>query len=165
MARSNVLMTICETLLSSASAAASNALLSEGVIRKARGSSRVSFFGGLEVFFTAILIISDILLHYMAIASRVEAAKRDCKRKEHGKSAKRSAAIERHVAKITSSLGVTVTNTDEAEAAHRSEAALHIEHARYARAILDLNQEFALRQDQLRAFHLQRVSEIVELGG
>ena len=76
-----------------------------------------------------------------------------------------AAAIERHVAKITSSLGVTVTNTDEAEAAHRTEAALHIEHERYARAILDLNQEFALRQDQLRAFHLQRVSEIVELDG
>jgi hypothetical protein len=35
---------------------------------------------------------------------------------------------------------------DEAEAAHRTEASLRTEHERYARAILDLNQEFALRQ-------------------
>ena len=43
-------------------------------------------------------------------------------------------------------LAVTVTNTDEAEAAHRTEASLRTEHERYARAILALNQEFALRQ-------------------
>jgi hypothetical protein len=47
--------------------------------------------------------------------------------------------------------------------AHKTEAVLRIENERYARAILDLNQEYALRQDQLCAFHLRRVTNIVEV--
>jgi hypothetical protein len=58
-------------------------------------------------------------------------------------------ALERAVAKVTSTLGMEITATSEAASDHQIENAYRTETERYARAILDLNTEFVRRQDQL----------------
>jgi hypothetical protein len=73
-------------------------------------------------------------------------------------------SLERAIAKIGSALGVVATNTEEAVASHKTEVAFRCETERYSRAVLDLQSEFALRQDQLRRYHLRRMAEISDLG-
>jgi hypothetical protein len=72
--------------------------------------------------------------------------------------------LERAVSKVVAALGIDALSSATTDAERKVAAALDCEQERYRLALLDLETEFTLRQQQERQFHLRRMAEIIELG-